>query len=186
MRIVRNKLASVLLVFVVLMSMLAPACTSSRGDIPTMEQREKQRNEYNEKALTDWVMSRSSRISRETARFIVKEAMKTTKPLLTLAIISVESEFTPTAMSSKGAIGLGQIMWKYHGKALVKAGIVKEDRDLFDISPNIRATDLIINMYLQQNQNDVLKAIERYLGGSDGIYLKKILINVSNLYVLTR
>ena len=136
-----------------------------------------------ESLLQEWVMGQSSRCSPKQVKLIVQECIKTDIPLLILALIAVESEFNSTAVSSKGAMGLGQIMFFHHSKALQAAGIIKEQRDLFDIEANIKATSFVLGMYLKQNNGDVGKALERYLGGQDGVYQKKILSNLSNLYV---
>ena len=148
-------------------------------------------NEKLESVLIKWVYDKSSRISLTSAKIISKEVMKTDKPLLLLALIEMESQFVPSAFSSKEAIGLTQVMFEdskgkdIHGKALIKSGIIKEKRDLFDITPSIQAGNLILDGYLIQSKGDVPKALERYLGGKDGAYLIRILSNLANLYVLT-
>lgn len=137
-----------------------------------------------EKILTKWVFEKSTKISMQTAETIVKEAMKVEKPLLMLALIEVESSFVPTSLSNKGAFGLTQVMPKVHGKMLKEAKIIKDDRDLFDIQPSIQAGNLILNGYLKDSKGDISKALERYLGGKDGAYLHKILVNLASLYIL--
>jgi soluble lytic murein transglycosylase-like protein len=132
-----------------------------------------------------WVFARSNRISQETAREIAFKAARTRRPLLILALIEVESNFVPTAVSSKGAVGLSQIVFEHHGKALAKAGIAREKRDLFDVGPSILAADLILDDMLAQSGGDVVKALEKYLGGQDGAYVKRILTNLASLYILT-
>jgi soluble lytic murein transglycosylase-like protein len=132
-----------------------------------------------------WIFARSNRISQETAKEIAFKVARTRRPLLILALIEVESNFVPTAVSNKGAVGLSQIMFEHHGKALIKAGIVQEKRDLFDVGPSIRAADLILDDMLAQSGGDVVKALEKYLGGQDGIYVKRIQSNLASLYVMT-
>lgn len=138
-----------------------------------------------EPLLVKWVMDKSSRISHEQAKEIVTHCVKTKIPLFILAVISVESEFNPSAVSSKGAIGLGQIMFKHHGQNLIKAEIIKEERDLFNIDCNIKAIKFILEMYFTQSHGDVGKSLEKYLGGQNGQYQKRILLNFANLYILT-
>jgi len=140
------------------------------------------------RVLVDWVYSKSTVISRTTARVIVREVMKTDKPLLVLAICELESQgFNPGALSSKGAVGLGQIMFtdRTHKSALIKAGIAQEARDLFDVDRNIRATDFLLNDFLKRSNRDIDKTLRLYLGEVDGAYAKRILSNLANLYVLT-
>lgn len=137
-----------------------------------------------EKALTRWVYQNSERISIHSAETIVRESMKTNKPLLLLALINAETNFVPTAVSSKGAVGLTQVMFNVHGKLLIERGIIKEKRDLFDLATSIRAGDVILSGYLQQSHGDVAKALERYLGQSNTYYSYKVLSNLANLYVM--
>jgi soluble lytic murein transglycosylase-like protein len=137
-----------------------------------------------ETKLAKWIYDHSTRISTKTCTEIAREVAKTNKPNLILAIITVESENVPSAVSNKGAKGLGQIMFKSHGDTLIKNGVIKEERDLFDIVPNVRATDYVISACLKQSQNDVTKALTGYLGGQDGWYVKRILEYNANLDVI--
>lgn len=136
-----------------------------------------------EEILTQWVYDHSNRISRKGCREIVTSSMKTKRPLLIIAIIITESEFVTTAVSSKGALGLTQVMpsWEKH---LIAKGIIKEKRDLFDIGPSIAAGDEVFGLALKDSKGDVTKALEVYLGGQDGYYVKRIFANLANLYVL--
>ena len=135
--------------------------------------------------LANWVYNHSNRISRADCEEIVFEAMKTKRPLLILALIQVESDFNPGVVSSKGAIGLTQVMPSVWGKDLIARGIIREPRDLFSIGPSIAAGDYVLGAYLKASKGDIAAALEGYLGGRDGYYLKKILLNLGSLYVLT-
>ena len=139
----------------------------------------------NEDLLAAWIMNNSNRISSRTAREIARETIKTEIPFYMIGLIMAESEFVPTAISNKGAIGLTQVRFEVHGKELIRVGLIKDKRDLFDIGPSIRSGHFIFNMYLKQSRGDVEKATELYLGGNDGAYLKKISITLANLYVLS-
>ena len=141
-----------------------------------------------ERILTKWVYDNSSRISITTAKEIVSEVTKTKYPLLMLSIIEVESvKFTPGALSQKvGAIGWCQVNYAAHGPDLIKAGIIKEKRDLWDVAPNIRAGAFIFDQKLKRSNGDVNAALEGYLGGVDGAYTKRIMSTLSNLYILTQ
>jgi len=134
--------------------------------------------------LTAWVYTHSDRISIDTARFIAQEAIITKKPLLMLALIEVESNFIPTAVSSKGAIGLTQIM-DVHTKGLIKAGIIKDRRDLFNVSQSVHACNFILDDMLKKTGGNVGKALDLYLGGKDGAYKNRILGHLGDLYILT-
>jgi hypothetical protein len=135
--------------------------------------------------LVGWVYSKSEKISIDTAKLIVEEVLKTERPLLILAMISTESEFVPSATSHKDAIGLMQIIWRFHGKALVEAQLAKEKRDLYDISTSIQSGNFLMNGFLKQENGDLEKALHRYLGGKDGNYVRRILLNLGNLYLIT-
>lgn len=133
--------------------------------------------------LTQWVYDHSNRISRAGCREVVIASMKTKRPLLIIALVITESEFVTTAVSAKGALGLTQVMpsWEKH---LISKGIIKEKRDLFDIGPSIAAGDEVFGLGLKDSKGDVTKALEAYLGGQDGYYVKRIFANLANLYVL--
>lgn len=79
-------------------------------------------------------------------------------PELVLAVIDVESRFDPLALSSKGAIGLMQVMpfW-----AAELGGMVG---DLFDTQANIRFGCTILRQYLDKEKGDLLPALQRYNG----------------------
>lgn len=127
-----------------------------------------------------WVARHSERISDTTAKRITDEAFKYPNPILILSLIEAESEFTPTAISSAGAIGLGQIMYYIHKKDLADLSITKR-KDLFDIEKNIKATSFVLQMMLVRNNSDVTKALHSYLGGKDGKYVSRIFSNYVQL-----
>jgi hypothetical protein len=137
--------------------------------------------------LTKWVYDNSTRISRATCKEIVCEVMKTKYPVFMLSIVELESvKFTPGSLSSAGAIGWCQIMYEAHGAELMRAGIIKEKRDLWDTGPNIRAGAFIFEKYLNKNKGDVAKTLENYLGKKDGAYLLRILSTHANLSILVQ
>jgi len=137
-----------------------------------------------EPLLTKWVYEHSKQISRTGCKEIVQECLKTNKALLIIALIATESEYNQTAVSPKGATGLTQVMPGVWEKDLISKGIIKERRDLFDLIPSVRAGDYVLSSCLVQSKGDVTKALELYLGGQDGYYVKRILSNLANLYVL--
>lgn len=165
-----------------LLMLLVLSCNTG-GDYVTPVMKEAPKKNI-EPILVKWVYDHSKQISARTCDEIVKECMKTDKPLLIIAVMDVESNFIQSAVSSKGAIGLGQIMPGVHEKELIKKGIIKEKRDLFDIAPNIQAMNYVLNMNLVQSKDDVPKALELYLGGQDGYYVKRILSSLANLYII--
>ncbi len=134
--------------------------------------------------LTQWVYAHSEGISQDIARQIVNDVMETDKSLLLLAIFQPESRFNPSAMSPKGAVGLGQINWKVHIAALQKAEIINEWRDLFNIKTNIKATDFLLTDMLVRNKYDIEATLKAYLGGHDGIYVNRICKNYVELSLI--
>ena len=135
--------------------------------------------------LVDWTYRNSRQISRSTATAIVDEILKTRYPLLFLALIHAESEFNQSATSRIGAVGLGQIRFEIHKKELVAIG-VKEARDLFDASKNIKATELIFLGMLQRNKGDVIKTLTSYVGGTVPNYQSKILKSFVELSMIIK
>lgn len=138
-----------------------------------------------EAKLTDWVYAHSTRISKDTAKQIVKECLKTEKPLLTIALISVESEFCQNAVSNVGAAGLSQVLWGLHGKELISAGIAKERRDLFNIDVSVKAGSLILNRFIKESGGDLSRALVKYLGGYNQWYKARILEDLGSLYLIS-
>ena len=125
-----------------------------------------------------WVM-KHSKLSRGTAQRIVYEAHKGEYPTLILAICKVESHFNPTAVSSAGAIGLGQIMPLWIPR-LKEAKIVTSREDLFDIATNIRATRFIL-CYLSDREKNLVRVLYRYYGKRDKRYVRKVLLAVGEI-----
>jgi LysM repeat protein len=134
--------------------------------------------------LTEWVY-KHSQISQTMAEEIVNNISKSSCPLFLLSLIKTESNFNPTAVSSKGAMGLGQIM-PLHKKALIEAGILKEMRDVFDISTAVKATEFIWRLKIAQANGDINRALALYLGGNDRRYVNQILKDYFQLNYLCK
>lgn len=79
-------------------------------------------------------------------------------PSLVLAMINVESDFKPWAVSSVGAQGLMQIMpfW------LKVAG--EPGDNLFNPRTNLRIGCTVLAYYLEQTKGDIAEALQRYYG----------------------
>ena len=130
----------------------------------------------NYEPVKGWISSHAHRISDQEAALIMTECFKYQHPILLISLIEAESEFTPTAVSHKGALGLGQIMYDIHKKDLEKIGI-KQRKDLFNIEKNIKATSFVLQMMMKKDKGDVVKALHSYLGGKDGKYTNRIFTN---------
>ncbi len=79
-------------------------------------------------------------------------------PELVLAVINVESNFNPWAISSAGAQGLMQIM-PFWLKEIPEAG-----DNLFDMRTNLRFGCTILKHYLDREKGDFTRALARYNG----------------------
>lgn len=129
---------------------------------------------------SSWIMRHSSQISEATAKQITEEAFKVPHPILMISLIEVESLFIQSAVSKAGAIGLGQIMFEVHKKALAEIGISKK-RDLFNIDCNVKASAFILQGMIKRSSGDLTKALHLYLGGKDGQYVNRIFSNYVHL-----
>ncbi|RPI55889.1 MAG: lytic transglycosylase domain-containing protein [Deltaproteobacteria bacterium] len=145
---------------------------------------ERKLTEQKEK-LADWVYQHSEKISKKIAREIVDASYPYKNALLLLAIFEMESNFVPSAISRKGARGLGQVHWSSHEKVLAETGICKQERDLFDPETNVRASNLILVDMLDRSNGDVIKALRLYLGCHNGAYTMRVLNNYVQLSMLT-
>jgi soluble lytic murein transglycosylase-like protein len=134
--------------------------------------------------LADYVYTHSGRISKHTAKQIVDLAMQQKHPLFLLAIMNPESQYNPTATGSSGDIGLGQVVFKFHKEALIKSGIAKEPRDLYEIDANIRAMSLLFNDMLNRAKGDPVQALTFYNGRIRAAYQHEILVTYSTLCLL--
>jgi len=123
--------------------------------------------------LIEWVY-KHSRISQTMAEQIVDSVVKTSYPLFLLALIKTESNFNPTAVSKKGAMGLGQIM-PQHEKLLIQAGILREMRDVFNIPIGIQATEFVWEFKISEAEGNINKALALYLGVHRKRYVNQIL-----------
>lgn len=123
--------------------------------------------------LIEWVY-KHSRISQTMAEQIVDSVVKTSYPLFLLALIKTESNFNPTAVSKKGAMGLGQIM-PQHEKLLIQAGILREMRDVFNIPVGIEATEFVWEFKISEAEGNINKALALYLGVHRKRYINQIL-----------
>jgi len=77
------------------------------------------------------------------------------------AIIQVESSGRPDVVSNKGAIGLMQIVPRWHRD---RCGL-SDDTDLFKPDVNIRCGSKVLRHYLAKENNNLREALARYNGG---------------------
>ena len=147
-----------------------------------------------EEALATWIYKNSSQTSLAMCQEFVRETKGINHQLIYLAIASVESTFNPTAITKKtGSLGVPtgtgawQINWNAHSKELIKRGIAKDRRDLFNISNGIQAAIYVYEgICLPQEHGDPVRALDCYLGGSDMYYRKSIMENHMRLSMLKK
>lgn len=87
-------------------------------------------------------------------------------------VIKVESNWNAKAVSSKGALGLGQIRYAVWHKELKEKNIIKNRKDLFDPQKNIIATKYILDKYFIESKGDLRKTLTKYSGGAKNYYQK--------------
>jgi soluble lytic murein transglycosylase-like protein len=133
-------------------------------------------------AHVNWILERSSKISRQTAINIYNVAMSMENGLLYIALIYRESNFDPTAVSEKGAIGLTQIMPRIWVKVLKEQGIIKEKKDLFDYDKNLLASKYILTEYYKET-GSWKKALNKYVG-KHKTYARDVLAAYGELQLL--
>ena len=118
---------------------------------------------------------------RSQVASIVKETVsqaqsKGIDPLLFLALISVESNFNPNAVSHKGAIGLVQVMPGSHPTKI--EAIRRAGKKPTDIPENISMGVNILSEYRKIHNGDMRKALLSYNGSlrdKKGRYAAKIM-----------
>ena len=119
---------------------------------------------------TVWLTDMSTRLKRRVPdhkmrikilKLVHHEARRVrVEPELVLAIIEVESNFNPFAVSRVGAVGLMQVMpfW-------VKE-IGKPKDNLFRINTNLRYGCTILRYYLDKEKGNQTRALARYNGSA--------------------
>jgi len=108
-------------------------------------------------------------INKDKAQNIVKVSFDESEkhnidPLLVLSIVGVESTYNPFAKSKSGAIGLTQVMPRYHRSKISE--IKKQDLDLFSIKGNITVGIQIIKEYISLADGNVKRALQMYNGST--------------------
>lgn len=98
-------------------------------------------------------------------------------PQFIVHIINRESTFNTLAVSSAGAVGLMQVLPKYHKDKMEKIGITHDQ--LFHIDPNIRLGCKILRDYYNET-GSIDKALTKYVGGNHKTYIEDILEGFAN------
>ena len=81
---------------------------------------------------------------------------------------------------------MGQVRWSVWGSALIKAGICKEARDLYDVPTNIRAANYILLHEIKASSGNFIQALERYVGGKQKSYVDRVAYNHLHLAMINK
>jgi hypothetical protein len=119
---------------------------------------------------------------REAAAFVHYSAKYGVPSALATAVAHAESTFNPDAVSSKGASGVMQVMWKIHNGLLQSNGIKATPgrNPLADPEHAIAAGCLLLSRYMRA-YGSIQKAMDRYYGGNSSAYQRRVNINIANL-----
>jgi len=109
-------------------------------------------------------------VAKTIATNILKASEKHDVPFITVvAVMQVESQFNPAAISSKGARGLMQIMPKIWMNELN----LTSKYDFHNIQIGINSGAYILRKYLDQTENNMEQTLYKYVGGAN-LYVKKV------------
>lgn len=135
------------------------------------------------KKLENYIVNKYKNISNTDARKIVKTSYqyaqkRNLEHTLVLAIIEGESNFDKSIKSSANAIGLMQVIPKYHQETIKKAvneNTTTKSNSIYDIENNIASGTHIIRQYIDKYKN-IPRALQAYRGQHNNMqYAKKIL-----------
>lgn len=146
--------------------------TDSQAEPPT--QRVNPSREAREKlALTEY-LARKYKQSLEGTHRIVQAAyhegaQQGVPPLLILAMVEKESSLRPDLVNFYGAVGLMQVVPRYHQEKLVD---LKNPADLHKPEVNIHVGSRILAEYLKGSRGNLPTALARYSGGARGYALR--------------
>lgn len=137
-------------------------------------------------------MVQYTQLSDKQKKIIIETIFEESKkydinPLVLYSLIHAESSFrfwiehsqVTIAGKKMRAVGLGGVMWYWHGEKLTKADIASNRSELFDPVTNIRATAFIFDDYMKQPMHKDAtnlhhSAMLRYFGGSYKSYIQSI------------
>jgi len=116
---------------------------------------------------------------REAAAFI-HYCNKYNVPVdLAVAVANAESHFNPKAKSKRGALGVMQVMWRFH-RNLMQANGILSPQELCNPEKGIAAGCLLLSRHLRE-KGSVEGALASYLGVASGTYQRRISQNMSKL-----
>lgn len=135
-----------------------------------------------EKADRDKIESYVKKTFRAIPRSMAKLIAESTTTLakkynlempVIVAMMKVESNFNPSAVSNKGARGLMQVRWSVWKKTLAERLGMKDRYDLHNIYEGMEAGVIVLKHYLDKNNGDVSRALYDYVG-KNRLYVKNV------------
>lgn len=126
---------------------------------------------YEMQTFTDYISNKYS-VDKKVAEEIVystyiESHKEEISPILMLSLIGIESSYDPKAKSNMGATGLTQIMPQYH-----RAKAKRMNVDLNSIQGNIRVGIAVLREYIDLDNGNIRKALQRYNGSYKDLSLK--------------
>lgn len=144
-------------------------------------------NQREQRLLTEFIARRYRVAEEAVARFVATAyqagARHSVDPLLILAVMAIESRYNPVAQSHMGAMGLMQIIPKFHMEKLSDHG---GELALLDPEVNIVVGAQILREY-SRRFGDLQAALQYYAGAYDeptAQYAGKVLAELSRLETL--
>ncbi len=107
-------------------------------------------------------------IHRERYRFRSEEHRLNFLSVL-MGIIRVESAFNPEAVSHRNARGLMQVHWPTWKRYFSSPG------EAHDLDRNLYVGTGILRLYMRQSDNDLRRALYKYLGAKDDHYADMVM-----------
>jgi soluble lytic murein transglycosylase-like protein len=134
-------------------------------------------------------LARKYRVSADATREMVDAAYveggrNGLDPLLIIAVIGVESRFNPIAQSDGGALGLMQIIPRYHGDKFDAAA----GESMLDPRINIQVGAAVLRDYIRRGGNEMagLQLYNGALDDEDSTYAHKVLAEKQRLRSVIR
>lgn len=162
----------------------AEPATTAAGQIQAGYERGYEREQ---RLLTEFIARRYRVAEEAVSRFVATAyqagAKHSVDPLLILAVMAIESRYNPVAQSHMGAMGLMQIIPKFHMEKLSDHG---GEQALLDPEVNIVVGAQILREY-SRRFGDLQAALQYYAGAYDeptAQYAGKVLAELSRLEVL--
>lgn len=121
-------------------------------------------------------------IKEQIVNSLISECSKVNlPPLLVLCIIKQESNFNPLVKNGIDATGLMQIIPKYHQDKIEAHGW--KPHEIFFIKNNILLGTEILKQYFIEEDNNMVKGLQKYVGAIVKSNASKYIENIINDYV---